>query len=49
MGIIVALLVLWLVCIVVGFLVKTVLWLAIFGVVAFIVTVGAGVIHTVRR
>lgn len=47
MGIIVALLALWLICIVIGFVVKTVLWLAIVGVILFIATAGAGVIHTV--
>jgi hypothetical protein len=49
MGIIVTLLIIWLVCIVVGFAVKAVVWLAILGIVAFILTVAAGVMHSVRR
>lgn len=49
MGIIIILLILWAICIVVGFAVKAVLWLAIIGIVAFFLTVAAGVIHSVRR
>lgn len=49
MVIVVSLLILWAICIVVGFTVKAVLWLAIIGIVAFFFTVAAGVIHSVRR
>lgn len=49
MGIIVVLLVIWAICIVVGFAVKAVVWLAIVGIVAFILTIAAGVMHSVRR
>ena len=38
MGLILALLVLWLVFVVVGFAVKTLLWLAIVGLVLFVIT-----------
>ena len=38
MGLILGLLVLWLVLVVVGFAVKTLLWLAIVGLVLFVVT-----------
>jgi len=38
MGILVALLVIWLVFVVVGFVVKSLLWLAIIGIVLFVVT-----------
>lgn len=38
MGLIVALLVLWLALIIVGFVVKTLLWLGVIGVVLFIAT-----------
>ncbi|MCF7547575.1 hypothetical protein [Pseudonocardia sp. WMMC193] len=46
MGIIVALLVLWLVVVVVGFIVKSLFWLAIVGIVLFVAT---GVVGAVRR
>lgn len=45
MGLILGLLVLWLVLVVVGFAVKTLLWLAIVGLVLFVVT---GVFGAVR-
>lgn len=38
MGILVALLVVWLILAVVGFVVKSLLWLAILGIVLFVVT-----------
>ncbi|GAA4538699.1 hypothetical protein [Pseudonocardia xishanensis] len=46
MGIIIALLVLWVVLAVVGFVVKSLLWLAIVGIVLFVVT---GIVGAVRR
>jgi hypothetical protein len=49
MGVIIALLILWLVLIAVGFIVKALLWLAIVGVVLFVVTVAFGVFHSVKR
>ncbi|MGH3721687.1 MAG: hypothetical protein ACRDRI_23140 [Pseudonocardiaceae bacterium] len=45
MGLIIGLLVLWLVLVVVGFAVKTLLWLAIVGLVLFIAT---GVVGALR-
>ncbi|MBV9141999.1 MAG: hypothetical protein JO115_13965 [Pseudonocardiales bacterium] len=45
MGLILGLLVLWLVLVVVGFAVKTLLWLAIVGLVLFVLT---GVFGAVR-
>jgi hypothetical protein len=41
-GLIVLLLAVWIVCMVVGFAVKAVLWLAIFGLVAFVATAAVG-------
>ena len=46
MGIIIALLVIWLVLVVVGFAVKALLWLAIVGIVLFVIT---GIVGAVRR
>ncbi|GAY07789.1 hypothetical protein [Pseudonocardia sp. N23] len=46
MGIIIALLVVWLVLVVVGFAVKALLWLAIVGIVLFVIT---GIVGAVRR
>ena len=46
MGLIVALLVLWVVLAVIGFAVKSLFWLAIIGIVLFIAT---GVIGAMRR
>lgn len=46
MGLIVALLVVWLVLVVVGFAVKALFWLAIVGIVLF---VGTGVLGALRR
>ena len=46
MGLIVALLVIWLVFVVVGFVVKSLLWLAIIGLVLFVAT---GVWGAIRR
>lgn len=46
MGLIVALLVVWLVLVVVGFAVKALFWLAIVGIVLFI---GTGVVGAIRR
>jgi type IV secretory pathway VirB3-like protein len=45
-GLIIALLVLWLIFAVVGFVVKSLFWLAILGIVLFVVT---GVFGAVRR
>jgi len=45
MGLILGLLVLWLVLVVVGFAVKTLLWLAIVGIVLFLAT---GVLAAIR-
>jgi len=44
MGLIVALLVIWLVVVVIGFVVKSLLWLAIVGIVLFLGTVAWGAI-----
>lgn len=38
MGLIIGLLVIWLVLVIVGFVVKTLLWLAIVGIVLFVAT-----------
>jgi hypothetical protein len=46
MGLIIALLVLWLVLAVVGFVVKSLFWLAVLGIVLFVAT---GVFGAVRR
>lgn len=46
MGLIVALLVVWLVLVVVGFAVKALFWLAIVGIVLFVAT---GVVGAIRR
>ena len=46
MGLIVALLVLWVVLAVVGFVVKSLLWLAIVGIVLFVAT---GIFGAMRR
>jgi hypothetical protein len=46
MGLIIGLLVLWLILAVVGFVVKSLLWLAILGIVLFVVT---GIFGAVRR
>lgn len=46
MGIIIALLVVWLVLVVIGFAVKALLWLAIVGIVLFVIT---GIVGAVRR
>ncbi len=46
MGLIVALLVLWVVVAVIGFAVKSLLWLAIIGIILFIAT---GIFGAVRR
>jgi uncharacterized membrane protein YeiH len=39
------LLVIWVVCIIIGFAVKTLLWLAILGLAAFVITGAAGAVH----
>jgi NADH:ubiquinone oxidoreductase subunit 3 (subunit A) len=49
MGLIIALLVLWLVLIAIGFVFKALLWLAIVAIVLFIITVAFGVFHSVKR
>lgn len=46
MGLIVALLVVWLVLVVIGFAVKALFWLAIVGIVLFVAT---GVVGAIRR
>lgn len=46
MGLIIALLVLWVVIAVIGFAVKSLLWLAIIGIVLFVAT---GIFGAVRR
>ncbi|MFC4945173.1 hypothetical protein [Pseudonocardia sp. GCM10023141] len=46
MGLIIGLLVLWVVLAVVGFAVKSLLWLAIVGIILFVAT---GIIGAVRR
>jgi hypothetical protein len=48
-GLIIGLLVLWLILVVLGFAIKALLWLAIVGVVLFVVTVAFGVIQSVRH
>ncbi|MCW2632669.1 MAG: hypothetical protein JWR88_1631 [Pseudonocardia sp.] len=45
MGLIIALLVIWAVLAIVGFAVKTLLWLAIVGVVLFLITAAYGFIR----
>lgn len=44
MGLIVALLVIWLVIVVIGFVVKSLLWLAVVGLVLFVGTAAYGAI-----
>jgi hypothetical protein len=46
MGLIVALLVIWLALVIVGFAVKALLWLAIVGIVLFVAT---GIFGAIRR
>jgi hypothetical protein len=46
MGLIVGLLVLWLILVIVGFTVKTLLWLAIIGAVLFVITGVFGAMHS---
>ncbi|MCU1629790.1 MAG: cell wall anchor protein [Pseudonocardia sp.] len=46
MGLIVGLLVLWLIVAIIGFTVKSLLWLAIIGIVLFVAT---GIVGAVRR
>lgn len=48
MGVIAGLLILWLILMFVGFAVKALLWLAIAAIVAFVITLAAGVIQHVR-
>ena len=45
LALIFVLLALWVVCIIVGFVVKAALWLAIVGLVAFLITAAFGVAH----
>jgi hypothetical protein len=49
MGLIVGLLLLWLVLVVVGFIVKALLWLAILGIVLFVATGVFGAIRSRGR
>ena len=46
MGLIIALLVIWLALVIIGFAIKTLLWLAIVGIVLFIAT---GIFGAIRR
>ncbi|MEN3298355.1 hypothetical protein [Pseudonocardia sp.] len=46
MGLIIGLLVLWLIVAVIGFTVKSLLWLAVIGIVLFVAT---GIVGAVRR
>lgn len=46
MGLIIGLLVLWLIIAIVGFTVKSLLWLAVVGIVLFVAT---GIVGAVRR
>lgn len=46
MGLIIVLLIIWLALVVIGFAVKTLLWLAIVGIVLFIAT---GIFGAIRR
>jgi hypothetical protein len=46
MGLIVGLLVLWLIVAIIGFTVKSLLWLAVIGIVLFVAT---GIVGAVRR
>lgn len=48
MGIIIALLALWLVLVVLGFAIKAFLWLAIVGIVLFVATLALGVVRSVK-
>jgi hypothetical protein len=45
LALILVLLAVWLVCVIVGFAVKALLWLAILGLVAFVVTSVLGMVH----
>lgn len=45
MALIIALLVVWVVLMVIGFVVKTLLWLAVLGLIFFVVTAIAGAVH----
>ena len=45
MALIIALLVVWVVLMVIGFVIKTLLWLAVLGLILFVVTAIAGTIH----
>jgi hypothetical protein len=49
MAILVILLFLWLVLVILGFTIKALLWLAIVGIVLFVLTLAGGVIHSVVR
>lgn len=47
LALIIAALFIWAVCIILGFAIKTVFWLAIVGMVMFVVTIAAAVIRGV--
>lgn len=49
MALIIALLVVWLVLVVIGFAVKALLWLAVLGLIFFLVTAIAGAIHHINK
>jgi LPXTG-motif cell wall-anchored protein len=48
MGLIIGLLVLWLIVAVVGFVAKSLLWLAIIGIILFVATAGFGAVRRRR-
>lgn len=49
LGIIALLLALWIACIVIGFTIKALLWLAVLGLICFVATAIFGAVHRFRR
>lgn len=49
MAILLILLFIWLVLVILGFMIKTLLWLAVLGIALFVLTLAGGVIHSVVR
>jgi hypothetical protein len=45
MGLIIGLLILWVIVVIVGFIVKSLFWLAIVGIVLFVATIGFGALR----
>lgn len=45
MPVIVGLLILWAVCVLLGFVFKAIAWLAILGIIAFVVTLACGALY----